>query len=195
MKFCYVSAGWEGSTYDDRILEDALFDKNFMIPNKKYYLVDARYYNTNYLLYSYHNIRYYLKEQAIASQKLTNIEKLFNLHHFILQNIVERIFGIIKRCFQILKTLAEFEIVVQVKIVLVITGLYNFIQSHWTTKNIYNKAQLDAECLLIRLSRGKRQDRDIITHTSANTSKKDGARINRLTNEIAKVMWQNYVFY
>lgn len=47
--------------------------------------------------------------------------------------MVDRIFDVTKRRFQILETLAEFTIQVQVKIVLAVTGLHNFIQSRRTT--------------------------------------------------------------
>lgn len=47
----------------------------------------------------------------------------------------------------------------------------------------------------MRLSHGEEQDIDRVIHTSANTSKKDGARINRFRDEIAETMWQNYISY
>lgn len=93
-------------------MEDVLFDKNFMILNKKYYLVDARYHNTDYLLYPYHGVRYHLKNQAIASQKPINKEELFNFYYSSQQNMVERIFNITNYYYQILNILLEFSIVV-----------------------------------------------------------------------------------
>lgn len=71
--------GWEGFPYDDKVLKDALFNKNFMILYKKYYLANARYYNINYLLYLYRSTRYHLKKQAMTGQKPTNQKELFNL--------------------------------------------------------------------------------------------------------------------
>lgn len=41
---------------------------------------------------------------------------------------------------------------VQIKIVLVITGLHIIIQSYYTKGNIYHKVQLDVEHLLMHLS-------------------------------------------
>ena len=66
MQFCYVLAGWKGLVHDDKVLEDALFDKDFIIPKKKYYLANIGYHNTGYFLCPYRNVRYHLKEQAIA---------------------------------------------------------------------------------------------------------------------------------
>ena len=79
----------------------------------------------------------------MAGQKPINKEKLFNFCHSSLQNIVERIFGVIKCQFQILKTLAEFIMEIQVKIFLAVTRLHNFIQLYSTTKDIYDKVQLN----------------------------------------------------
>ena len=93
----------------------------------------------------------------MASQKPTNKEKLFNLCHSSHQNVIERIFCITKRWFQILEIPVEFTMEVQVKIVLAITRLHNFIQSYYTIGDIYNKAQINTEHLLIRLSRGEKE--------------------------------------
>ena len=40
--------------------------KGFVIPNKKYWLADARYLNTNHLLTPYKGVRYHLIEQHLA---------------------------------------------------------------------------------------------------------------------------------
>lgn len=62
VQFCYILTGWERLIYNNKVLEDALFNKNFIISEKKFCLADARYHNTNYLLYPYYGIRYYLKK-------------------------------------------------------------------------------------------------------------------------------------
>lgn len=107
LTFCYVLAGWEGSAHDDRVLEYALFSKNLTIPNNKYYLADAGYHNTDYLLCLYRGVCYHLKEVAAAGKKPTNREELFNLRHSSLRNVVERIFGVTKRRFRIFKIAPE----------------------------------------------------------------------------------------
>lgn len=70
-----------------------------MISNSKYYLGDVSYHNTDYLLYSYYGVCYYLKEVALAGKKPTTQEELVNFHHFSLQNAIEEIFEVIKRGF------------------------------------------------------------------------------------------------
>ena len=42
MQFCYVLSGWEGIAHNGRVLAYA-FDKDFKIPERKYYLGDAGY--------------------------------------------------------------------------------------------------------------------------------------------------------
>lgn len=186
MQFCYVLAGWEGSAHDDKVLENALFDKHFIIPKKN--TTYTGYHNTNYFLFPYCGVRYHLKEQAMADYRPANKEELFNLHHFSLQNVVERIFGVTKCRFQILETPVEFIMDIQVKMVLEVTGLYNFIQSHRTTRDIYDKTQLDAEHLLMRLSLKEEEVVDQVTHTSANTSREDGSQINQVRDQIAEAI-------
>lgn len=78
LQFCYILAGWEGSLHNDKGLEGVLFDKDFMIPDKKYYLAEAGYHNTDYLLCPYHGVKYHLKEQTMVIQKPANKEELFN---------------------------------------------------------------------------------------------------------------------
>lgn len=63
----------------------------------------------------------------MADQKLTNKKKQFNFSYSSLYNIIIRIFGVIKYCFQILEIPTEFAIVIQVKIILILIRLHNFI--------------------------------------------------------------------
>jgi hypothetical protein len=50
----------------------------------------------------YRGVKYYLKEVRQSDQKLGNAKELFNLRHSSLRNVVERIFGVLKRQWQIL---------------------------------------------------------------------------------------------
>ena len=61
--FLYILAGWEGSANDGRVLQDAL-EKDFHVPDGKYYLADAGYGNTPRFLVPYRGVRYHLKEWA-----------------------------------------------------------------------------------------------------------------------------------
>ena len=55
-----------------------------------------------------------------------NAKELFNLRHASLRNAIERIFGVVKRKFKILKAAPEYSIETQVDIVIALTALYNF---------------------------------------------------------------------
>ena len=101
---CYVLPGWEGSAHDSRVLQAALGDDLIPLPGS-YYLVGATYGLRSSFLPAYRGVRYHLKEQHQSEQKPQNKEELFNLRHAQLRNIVERIFGILKRHFRILRAL------------------------------------------------------------------------------------------
>ena len=92
LTFYYVLADWEELAYDNRVLENMLFKRDFKISNRKYYLANAGYHNMDYLLCAYCNVCYNFKEQTVARKKLVNKKELFNLCHLSLCNVVERIF-------------------------------------------------------------------------------------------------------
>lgn len=67
----------------------------------------------------------------MASQRPVTKKELFKLYYFSLQNIVEKIFNIIKYQFQIFETFIELKIDIYVKIILAITKFHDFIQLYW----------------------------------------------------------------
>lgn len=99
-----------------------------VIPDGKYYLADAGYHNTDYLLCPYRGVRYHLKEQISAAQRPRTKEELFNLRHSSLRNAVERIFGVTKRRFQIFNSPPEYTLEIQVPLVFAVSALHNFIR-------------------------------------------------------------------
>lgn len=99
---------WKDSIYNDQILHNILFNKDFYISNKKYYLANTRYHNIDYFLYFYYRICYYLKEQVAAKKKPIKKEELFNLYYFSLYNIIEKIFKVTKWYFHIFKFVLEY---------------------------------------------------------------------------------------
>lgn len=98
-------------------------------------------------------------------------EELFNLCQSSFQNVIERIFNVTKHQFPIFEIPTKFIIDIQVKIVLKVTRLHNFIQSYQTIGDIYDKAQLDTKCLLIYLSQEKEEVVNQTIYTSANISR------------------------
>jgi transposase-like protein len=77
----------------------------------------------------YRQTRYHLKEQRLAGKKPENSKELFNLRHASLRNVIERIFGVLKRKYQILRTPSEYSIDTQTRIILACTGLHNWVRS------------------------------------------------------------------
>ena len=183
--FCYVLAGWERSAHDDRVLEDVLFTRDFKIPDGKYYLADAGYHNTDYLLCPYRGVRYHLKEQAAAGKKPVNKEELFNLCHSSLRNVVKRIFGVTKQRFQIFKSAPEYHYNTQISLVFAVTALHNFIHMYQSEEDIYDREQGELDEGL--------DDNEESVETIANLAKGDGRKMNEFCDRIATEMWQDYV--
>jgi DDE superfamily endonuclease len=74
----------------------------FITPKGKYWLSDADYGNSEFVLASYRGVRYHLKEVQQVGLKPENAKELFNLCYLSLRNVIERIFGVVKRQWQIL---------------------------------------------------------------------------------------------
>jgi hypothetical protein len=128
-EFTYVLAGWEGSAHDSTVYRNARYHNGFITPPGKYWLGDAGYPNTDTILVLYRGTRYHLKETRLAGKKPENTKELFNLRHVSLRNVVERIFGVVKRKYQILRSPSEYLIDTQTRIILACCTLYNFVRS------------------------------------------------------------------
>jgi hypothetical protein len=61
MEFLYVLPEWEGSTANSCIFENG-WREDFRIPNRHYYLANARYGTSDALLVPYCSVWYHLKE-------------------------------------------------------------------------------------------------------------------------------------
>jgi hypothetical protein len=129
IEFTYLLAGWEGSAHDGTVYRDAHYYKGFITPPRKYWLGDAGYSNSDTILTPYRGTQYHLKEQRLAGKKPENSKELFNLRHASLRNVIERIFGVVKRKYQILRTPSEYSIDTQTRIILACATLHNYVQS------------------------------------------------------------------
>ena len=181
MLFSYVLPGWEGSAHDSRVLSDAIHHKGFNPPQGKYYLADAGYSNTDYLLTPYRSTRYHLKEQRQANQKPQNARELFNLRHSSLRNVIERIFGVLKRRFAILNTPMKYSFATQVKIIYALTALHNFIIEHSTEEEIEIGLDID-------IGQAAAEANDIEAPKTKSSSKK----MDKLRDDMADAMWKDY---
>ena len=62
-----------------------------------------------------------------------NYNELFTLRHASLRNVIERLFGVFKRRFKIIRSSGpEFSFLAQIKLVMALAALYNFI---WINSN------------------------------------------------------------
>ncbi|XP_042514202.1 putative nuclease HARBI1 [Macadamia integrifolia] len=130
MKFTYILSGWEGSTFDSRILDDAIHregEAKLPVPRGKFYLVDAGFANHKGFLRPNHNVQYHLKEWRNSNVSPADKKELFNLCHSILHNMIERAFGLLKSRFKILKTQPKYPFKTQARIIQACVMIYNHI--------------------------------------------------------------------
>lgn len=143
MQFVYILAGWEGSAHDVRVLQDAQMSHGFITPKGKYWLGDAGYSNSEFVLSPYRGVRYHLKEVSQANKGPSNAKELFNLRHSSLRNVVERIFGVLKRQWQILAGKGcEYSIDTQGDIFCALIGLFNFRKQHGEV-DLFTEEEID----------------------------------------------------
>ena len=190
-RFTYIMAGWEGSASDATVLKSAL-DDGFTVPQGKYYLVDAGYANTPKFLAPYRGIRYHVKEQGLANERPRNYKELFNLRHAKLRNHIERIIGILKMRFPILKVATYHTIDTQSNFVHATCILHNFIVNHsgdtnWTRNATYNAVNLDE---IVDVPDGDDEYGEDVE--ALNNQRRAG---HETREEIAINMWNDYVRY
>jgi hypothetical protein len=179
MMFIYILAGWEGSAHDSRVLMDARLNRGLNPPLGRYYLGDAGYSNSEYVMVPYRGVRYHLKEQRLAAQRPQNAKELFNLRHASLRNVIERIFGVFKRRFRIFDKAPEYSSDIQVKLILALAGLHNYI------REAEGATEDDLESYL---------DENMEESENPIRPIQDGgsAAMNRLRDQIAEDMWKDY---
>jgi hypothetical protein len=123
-----------------------------------------------------------------------NAKELFNLRHASARNVIERIFGILKKRFRILLLPPEYDMEIQARIPSALCALHNFIRQHDPLEFI----DLDEE-----LGSGNEEHRDhgdhgldghdhgeLSTTSVVDASERDRARTKR--DHIANEMWVQY---
>jgi hypothetical protein len=181
----------------------------------RFYLADGGYGMRKGILVPYNGVRYHLREQGLASQKPVNAKELFNLRHAQLRNVIERIFGVVKRRFKILSSAPQFsDFKVQVKLVTVLCALHNFMRH--AAKDVEDEIYAEVDFLLSESQRVERQQREMEDDVefgpvaprlgeAAITSAMERAflhspstateskKMAQIRNQIAERMWEDYV--
>jgi DDE superfamily endonuclease len=187
--FVYVMSGWEGSASDAAVLKSAIDEGGFYVPQDKFYLVDGGYANTPNFIAPYHGQKYHLREHGGVNQRPRNYKELFNLRHARLRNHVERIIGVLKMRFLILKVGTYYPLDIQRDIATAACILHNFIVYHngdmtWPFK--YPSSIPPSEFTTMPERDEEVYNGDV---QSLNIQREAG---NRKRDEIAMTMWENY---
>jgi hypothetical protein len=132
MNFTCVMPGFEGAAHDCRVVRRAI-EQGFKSPGPgKYFLADGGYSSFGGLfLTPYRKVRYHLREWGLADVTPKNAKELFNLRHASLRNVIERVFGVLKKRFKFLDVGRDgYNLKTQVRMVYAITALHNFLNMH-----------------------------------------------------------------
>ncbi|GAV76392.1 LOW QUALITY PROTEIN: DDE_4 domain-containing protein, partial [Cephalotus follicularis] len=140
----FVYAGWEGVAHDLRVLTEVIAQpsNNFPFPPPgincylllficvviitcKYYLWDAAYTNTRFMV-PYHNVRYWLGD--FRRRRAMTKEEKFNHAHAKLRNVIERAYGVLNTRFPIFDKMAPYPFNVQRNVVIACFAVNNFIR-------------------------------------------------------------------
>jgi DDE superfamily endonuclease len=194
-KFVYVLSGWEGSASDSLVYQDAKAT-DFEIPGGKYYLADAGYPNSDTLLTPYRAVRYHLKEWGSSAQRCDrsiffylcinvcrpqNHQELFNLRHAQLRNVIERIFGVLKKRFKVLLVAQEYSFATQAKVIPALAVLHNFI-----IINDPGEISLDEIEPEANLDDTRSSEQPVVQN-------EERARAAARRDSIAMAMWEDYI--
>lgn len=115
--------------------------------------------------------------------------ELFNLRHSQARNVVERIFGIVKRRFALMTAAPEYDLRTQSKITLALCVLHNFIRVHDPDDLSEEETEEHEEELKRRVPR--RVPTDFCPHVPRTESQ----RATKKRDRIAKAMWEQYQSY
>jgi hypothetical protein len=187
MRFTDILSGWEGSVADSTLWMEAISLGAVSIPRGKYVLGDAGFSNCDWCLTPYRGVRYHLKEWAKCNKRPQNAKELFNLRHARLRNIIERIFGVIKKRFKILTLPRAFKLEAQAQVVRALCVLHNILCDLGEGDNEVLEEERpedeDGEDLVQSSHRGQRQ---------YNITRLERKRASDRRDAIADAMWQEF---
>jgi hypothetical protein len=113
-----------------------------------------------------------------------NHEELFNLRHAMARNVIERIFGVLKRRFRILTVPLEVDLDEQARIPAALAGIHNYIRCNDPDKLENNLSEARDLQLNTQPSTGS------LATSHVTTAERNQAEARR--NLIAQQMWDQY---
>lgn len=110
------------------------------------------------------------------------MKELYNLRHASARNVVERIFGVFKKRFQIFKSAPAWSISTQTKLIHALAVVHNIIRIY----DPMDKPQPDDT------DENDAPQNDFVGELARNVSNADKTRAEKLRNDIAAAMWEDY---
>ncbi|KAF8156547.1 hypothetical protein B0H34DRAFT_658132, partial [Crassisporium funariophilum] len=116
-----------------------------------------------------------------------NQEELVNLHHTSARNIVEQIFGVMKKHFGILTRPPQFSMAIQAKAPPGLAATHNFIMDHdpGDINECFDEEDLDP-------NPGHPQENEFGTLADGAVTQAEKDRATEMRNDIAEAMWNDY---
>ena len=122
-----------------------------------------------------------MKEWARAANRPQNREELFNLRHSSLRNVIERVFGVLKKRFPILEHMPSYPIETQIKLIKCCFMMHNFIRhSQLYEDEFYSAYDNEAPIEDSENNEEDEVDEDLVKYWR---------------DSIAQTMWDSYVLY
>jgi hypothetical protein len=182
-KFIYVLAGWEGQANDMAALNDAFDRRGLVIPGNRFVLVDGGYASRPRHIAPYRGVRYHLKESERGQRGPQNAQELFNLRHASLRSVIERVFGIMKNRFAVLRHGCQHPLRTQVSLVQALCVVHNYITIHRNSHGVGGDDD-DGGGVAVSASQS-----DAINEDATGTP---DAQADELRDSIAEAMWTQY---
>lgn len=183
LTFAYALFGWEGSAHDARVYDDSKL-KGLPLIIGKYYLADGGYALSKYTLTPYRGVRYHLVEFGNNGQGPVNSKELYNLRHSSLRNTVERLFGVAKNRFPILKRMSAYTFEFQCDLVQCSFLMHNFVRLNQLYEDEFYNVEIVNNPNVLEDNDDEVADED-----------EDGINYQELKiwrNNIADAMWVQY---
>jgi hypothetical protein len=123
-----------------------------------------------------------LKEWARGNRRPQNAKELFNLRHSSARNVIERVFGILKKRFPILNLMSSYSMEKQVLIVRSCFMVHNFIKLHQDYEDRFDQWDND--------DNDQQDNEEDAEEEDNNNVNANGAAAWR--DSIAEAMWVQY---